>query len=317
MIFAIDRFMDYLKYEKNLSDNTVLAYSLDLKSLHGFLCGDFIGADGVDRYGLSVQKDGDTVSVSSVTGEDLSAYVEYMFDEGLSRATRSRRIAAIRSFFGYLYRNDFLKTDPSLKLIYPKKEGRLPKFLRQDETDAVTGFKPETFQDYRDLALLELLYSSGCRIGEVAGAEVKDLDLNSRRLMVTGKGSVQRIVFLTDAAADAMDGYLVMREKNFGKPSGPLFVNIRGQGITERGLFYIVRQRASRAGLMSHVTPHTFRHTFATDMLNAGADIRAVQEMLGHRNLSTTQIYTHTTKEHLRWVYEHSHPQALKDKRKN
>lgn len=300
MTDEIDGFLDYLKYERNLSSNTVLAYGTDLAHLYRFLSGD-LTADEPD--------------VSSVKKSDLRSYLEYMYDEGLSKRTMERRIAAVRSFFKHLESKGAINSNPSEGLIYPKRGKRLPGFIRSGDTDKIEDFKLEKFTDYRDMALLKLLYSTGCRIGEIHSANMEDLDLDSRRLKVNGKGGVERYVFLTDETADMMRLYLDMRRREFGEPAGAVIVNSRGGRITERGMFNIVVRRVREAGVYGHITPHSFRHTFATDLLNNGANIRAVQEMLGHKNLSTTQIYTHTTKERLKQVYNSAHPQAMKSKR--
>ncbi|MDR3237084.1 MAG: tyrosine recombinase XerC [Spirochaetia bacterium] len=298
MIYAIDSFMNYLQYEKNLSENTVKAYSIDLRDFNIFLC-----ANGEVSAAESL-------SPVSVTKNDIKAYIGYMFDKGMTRATMGRKIAAIRSFFAHLHRSGVIESNPALGIIYPKKGKRLPRFLRGGEFDELTSFEPQSFLDYRDRAILELFYSTGCRVGELSGADISDIDLDEKRLKVLGKGRKERYVFITAGAAGFMKDYFKMRSDKFGGLTEPLFVNNRGGRITERGIFDIVTKRARNSELNGSVTPHTLRHSFATDMLNNGADLRAVQEMLGHKNLSATQIYTHTTKERLKAVYNRAHPHA-------
>lgn len=314
MNYAIDGFLNYLKYEKNLSDNTIRAYSIDLRDFNSFLCGDFFNDSNTDIYELKAQSENGSVILGSVVKDDIKSYVGYMFDKGLSGASMERKIAAIRSFFKYLHANETLNSNPAENIIYPKKSKRLPRFFRLGEIDLILDFRRDSFIDYRDYALLELFYSTGCRVGELAGADLSNLDIDGLRLKVLGKGNEERLVFLTNETAIAMKEYLQKRQVKFENISEPLFVNNRGSRLTERGIFNIVVRRTKDAGLGGKAGPHTFRHSFATDMLNAGADIRAVQEMLGHKNLSTTQLYTHTTKKRLKEVYDRSHPQAVKKK---
>ena len=305
MIYAIDSFMDYLRYEKNFSENTVKAYSADLKYFNIFLC---TGKE----YGVKAVSEDGSALPASVSKDDIKAYIAYMFDKGMERATMERKIAAVRSLFAHIERNGLIKVNPAHNIIYPKKKHRLPRFLRFGEFDNLVDFEAVTFKDYRDIALIHLFYSTGCRVGELAGASIRDMDIENKSLKVHGKGGNDRYVFITNESASAMSDYLKKREDKFGDLSEALFVNTKGRRITERGIFGIIASRARKTALNSPVTPHMLRHSFATDMLNNGADIRAVQEMLGHKSLSTTQAYTHTTKERLKNVYNKAHPHALK-----
>ena len=305
MIYAIDSFMDYLRYEKNFSENTVKAYSSDLKFFNIFLCTDV-------KYGTEAVVEDGSALFSSISKDDIKAYIEYMFDKGMTKATMERKIAAIRSLFEHMERSGLLKKNPARNIIYPKQGSRLPRFLRSGEFDKLVNFKTADFKDFRDLALIHLFYSTGCRVGELAGAFVRDIDLESKRLKVLGKGRKERYVFITNETALIMSDYFKKRSDKFKTLDEPLFVNNRGERITERGIFHIISSRAMEAGLNMSVTPHMLRHTFATDILNNGADIRSVQEMLGHKSLSATQLYTHTSKERLKMVYNNTHPHALK-----
>ena len=304
MISAIGKFEDYLRYEKNFSENTVKAYITDLRYFNVFLCTD-------EKYGVDAISEKGSALLSSVSKDDIKAYVEYMFDRGMTKATMERKIAAIRSLFFHVERNGLLKINPARNIIYPRKGRRLPRFLRPGEFDKFANFETATFKDYRDIALIHLFYSTGCRVGELAAASVKDIDIESKKLKVIGKGGKDRYVFITDVAASAMSDYFKERLAKFNILTEPLFVNNRNGRITERGIFHIITSRA-RTVFDASVTPHALRHTFATDILNNGADIRAVQEMLGHKSLSATQKYTHTTTERLKNVYNKAHPHALK-----
>jgi integrase/recombinase XerC len=259
------------------------------------------------------------ILIETISKDDLTSYLEFIFDSGLKRSSIERKIAAIKTFFKFLYNRDIISRNPAGRIIYPKKGKRLPRFLHLKEVNTILGFQDVTFIDFRDRALLATFYSTGSRVAELAAACISDVDMESGRLKVLGKGREERYVFLTGEALESIGKYLGERTKKFRVLTEPLFVNNRGGRITERGIFGIVVKRARAAGLLERVTPHTYRHSFATEMLNQGADLRAVQEMLGHRSLSSTQVYTHTTKERLKRVYEQTHPHALlnKNKKKN
>jgi integrase/recombinase XerC len=309
MTGEIDLFMGYLRYEKNASEKTVESYGNDLLQFQQFILEDARRGDsGYETHALI---GGGEVLISSVTTDDITAFIEYSYDSGLRRSSIERRIASLKSFFGFLCRRDLLAANPAEKVFYPKKEKRLPKNIKHRLINEIIEFPcEEGFIDLRDRALLECLYSTGARVGELASAGVSDCDLSQRRLRVMGKGSEERIVFLTGGAAQSIERYLNARRKTFGGITDPLFVNSRGGRITERGIFHLVIKRARMAGFTGKISPHSFRHTFATEMLKNGADLRALQEMLGHKHLSTTQVYTHTTKEQLKRVYLAFHPHS-------
>lgn len=313
MIAEIDQFMSYLRNEKNSSEKTLEAYGRDLGQFCRFLCGD-AGPGVRERYEVRAAVEHDDVSVVSICGDDITAFIEYSYDCGLKRSSIERRIAALRSFFNFLFNKSYIQKNPALKIGYPKKESRLPRFLHNNQVEAVLDFELKSFIDHRDRAVLETFYSTGARVSELCSADVADLDFDSNRLKVLGKGAEERIVFLTEGTGASLRKYLAERRNKFKSVSDPLFVNNRGGRITERGVYDIVAKRARAAGMLDRVSPHTLRHSFATELLDRGADIRAVQEMLGHKNLSTTQIYTHTTKERLRKVFETYHPHGKKIK---
>jgi site-specific recombinase XerD len=313
MIAEIDQFMSYLRNEKNSSEKTLESYGRDLSQFGRFICGDF-GPGVREKYEVRAAVDHDDVRVVSIESDDITAFIEFSYDCGLKRSSIERRIATIRSFFNFLFNKGHVQKNPALKIGYPKKESRLPKFLHNNQVEAVLDFEPKSFIDHRDRAVLETFYSTGARVSELCSADVSDVDFDSNRLKVLGKGAEERIVFLTDGTGAALRRYLAERRKKFKSVSEPLFVNNRGGRITQRGVYDIVVKRARAAGMLDRVSPHTLRHSFATELLDRGADIRAVQEMLGHKNLSTTQVYTHTTKERLRKVFETYHPHGKKTK---
>ena len=309
MIFEIDTFMNYLTVQKNASPMTVKSYNVDLLQFYEFLAGDHRDPSGYE-YEVDVEIVDDDVLIASIDRSAIKGFVEYCYDAGLSAVTISRKIAAIRSFFRFLYNNDIIEHNPAESITSPRKGGKIPRFLYYNQVENLLDFPVGGFLDFRDRALLEVFYSSGARVSEVASANIEDVQFDRGILKVCGKGSVERIVFLTDGSMVWIKRYLRERRERFRELSEPLFVNNNGKRLTVRGIFYIIVKRARQTGTLEKISPHTLRHSFATELLNQGADIRAVQEMLGHKNLSTTQTYTHTTKERLRRAYEKYHPHS-------
>jgi site-specific recombinase XerD len=309
VIVEIDKFMNYLIVQRNASPRTIESYNVDLLQFYGFLVGDCSDPSGYE-YEVNVEIVDDDVLIESIGKNDIKGFVEYCYDSGLSVITISRKIAAIRSFFRFLYNSDIIECNPAVSITSPKRVGKIPKFLYYNQVENLLDFHVKGFLDFRDRALLEVFYSSGARVSEIASADVEDVQFDRGLLKVYGKGSVERIVFLTDGSMVWIKRYLSERKKRFSELSEPLFVNNNGKRLTVRGIFYIIVKRARQTGTLEKISPHTLRHSFATELLNQGADIRAVQEMLGHKNLSTTQTYTHTTKERLRRAYEKYHPHS-------
>ncbi len=307
----IDSFLDHILYEKNYSQNTAGDYRGDLLQLADFLVGR-VKEDYKDYFEIDCLIVSDEPQISTVTVSDLRSFLEYCYDCGMKMSTIERKVSVLKSFFGYLHRNELIEENPSKKLIYPKKEKKLPKFLHLKEYEELVSFEIKDFFDLRDKTVLALFYSTGARISEISSSLVSDLDLGSGRLKVTGKGSEERVLFLTKESVALMKIYLKERNIKFNTASEYIFVNRFGKGISVRGMYDLVMKRAAKAGLSYKLTPHTLRHSFATELLNNGADIRAVQEMLGHKSLSTTQVYTHTTKLRLKKVYEKYHPHSGK-----
>lgn len=306
----IDRFSDYIRVEKNYSLKTVEEYQRDLWQLCDFLTGTGLPDDYKGYYELDCVIVDSEPDITTITTNDLRDFFDYCYQRGLRKASIERKIASVKSFFLYLYRSDVIGSNPAGRLTFPKRETRLPKFLYLKEYDALMNFPVNNIFDARDRALISLFFSTGCRISELQGAMLGDLDMNDGILKVTGKGSSERIVFLTDEARQCMNDYMKLRTVKFRIKQGPVFINRFGGQITVRGMYDIIIKRGRAAGLSHKLTPHTLRHSFATELLNRGADIRAVQEMLGHSSLSTTQVYTHTTRDRLKKVYDNCHPHA-------
>ena len=227
-------------------------------------------------------------------------------------STIGRKIATLKSFFRYMEFHNYIIINPAREIHFPKQNNYLPVFLTFDQIQKLTTFQCQNFIDFRDKALLEVFYSTGARVSEIANADIVDLDCSKKTLKVLGKGSKERIVFLTDDTVYWLDKYFDYRLQRFGIMTDPLFINNSGKRLTSRGIFYIIEKRANMADLWKSVSPHVLRHSFATELLNRGADIKAVQDMLGHENISTTQKYTHTTIQRLKELYQKCHPHAIR-----
>lgn len=310
MTEEIDLFMEYLLYEKNFSANTSSSYNKDLMQFFRFLT-DNAGKES--PYETDAVQEGGDILIGSITKTDITSFIEFCYDSGMRKSSISRKIACIRSFFKYLHRRDIITKNPAATVHFPKKETRIPKFLRINQMEVLFDFEDDDFAGARDRAILELFFSTGARVSEIARARTIDLDLAGRKLKVTGKGNRERMVFLTESAVKSLKKYFTLRERIFGETGGTIFINRHGGALTERGIFHIIDMRARAKGLFRKVSPHALRHTFATELINRGADIRAVQEMLGHKNISTTQVYTHTTRERLKKVFENFHPHGKKN----
>lgn len=286
---AVGSFLEYQGVERGASPHTLRSYAADLSEFTRFLAEEKIG-------GLA---NADTRAVR--------AFVARLHKRGLAKATIARKLAAVRSCFRFLARRGALEGNPARPVRSPRLGRRLPSFLPVDETTVLLGGALEPSRaGARDRALLELLYASGLRVAEGCGLDVDDLDEARRTVRVLGKGGKERVVPVGETALEALAAYLARR----GRRRGPLFLNARGGRLTVRSAHRIVRARARAAGIGQRVTPHTLRHSFATHMLGAGADLRLIQELLGHQRLSTTQRYTHVSPEHLMRVYDAAHPRA-------
>ncbi len=292
-------FLGHLELERGLARNTLEAYRSDLQQFAEFL----------ERHGL------DPLVVHTT---DLSAFISELATGTPERpaaapATLQRKIACLRSFYRHLRREQILDHDPAAELRAPRSRARLPKVLSRDEvTRLLEQPRGTTPGALRDRALLETMYACGLRASEAIGLELSELDLEAGILRARGKGSKERIVPVGGKAIEALGAYLERgRPPLVGlRPERRVFVNLRGGGLSRQGLYKIVRRHARTAGLEQRMSPHTLRHTFATHLLTGGCDLRSLQEMLGHADIGTTQIYTHLTTERLRDVYFEAHPRA-------
>jgi integrase/recombinase XerD len=292
-------FLSYLEFERGLSRNTLEAYRGDLLQL-----GRFLEERNLSALDAGPADIGDFLT-QLATGDDDH--------RPASPATIHRKSACLRSFYRHLRREGLRESDPTATLSAPRRSRKLPQVLTRGEVEKLlaqpSGTDPHAL---RDRALLELMYASGLRASEAIGLEVSDIDLEERMLRARGKGSKERIVPIGQAALRALNTYLERGRPKLVKnrPETHLFVNFRGGQLTRQGLYKIVRRHATSAGLADRMSPHTLRHTFATHLLAGGCDLRSVQEMLGHADVSTTQLYTHLSSDRLKDVYFKAHPRA-------
>lgn len=300
MTNEIGDFLDYLTIERNVSPNTVTAYRDDIESFVSFLCNDYLtlGRDQLDLKRV------DHLAVRS--------YLAHLSRRKLARASVARHLSAMRTFFKFLVREGMVDANPARTVATPKREKHLPAVLQTSDI-ALLLEQPDTSTTLgvRDLAWLELLYASGLRISELVGIDLDDLELRTRLVKVRGKGSKERIVPFGTKAESALRAYLAVRGELIRDiEEQAVFVNYRGERITTRSIHRLFEGYVRDAALRAGVSPHTLRHSFATHLLNAGADLRGIQELLGHASLSTTQKYTHLNDWQLIAVYKKAHPRA-------
>jgi tyrosine recombinase XerC len=290
----IQRFVLHLRAERNSSPHTVRAYKHDLDQFQAFLKARYAKTNLESHHRLIVRD-----------------YLSELHQKGLRRATLLRAVAVLRAFFKFLMRSEALEQSPFVGLPMPKGEKRLPRYLSEEDMQRLLDIPRGSAdrQSTRDAALLELLYSSGIRVQELCQLNVEDIDLWGGMVRVFGKGSRERLVPLGQTAQKILHTYIEDRPARLRR-AAPLFLNHRTTRLSDRGARNIVAKWVNQAALRQKISPHAFRHSFATHLLDRGCDLRSVQEMLGHRNITTTQIYTHVSPEHLKKVYQQSHPRA-------
>jgi integrase/recombinase XerC len=288
-------FLRYLAAEKDASPHTLKSYGVDLRQFEAFLA---------DAH----------VSPSAVTARDVRAFIVALHARGLDPVSIARKLAAVRSWLRFLVRRGVLERNPARDVRSPRLPKKLVSFLDVDEAKALMESRaatagvtaPPARTSARDTAILELLYASGLRVSELTGLDLQHVDLDARTVRVIGKGRKERIVPYGDYAARALDAWLAER----GRQAGSLFFGARGGRLNPRDVYGLVRGAARSVGITRKVGPHTLRHTFATHLLGKGADLRGIQELLGHSRLSTTQRYTHVGADYLLKVYDAAHPRA-------
>ena len=293
----INQFISYIEIERNYSQNTTASYRADLLDFKQFL----------------TSMDEPLPSIDAIDHLTVRSYLANLQDRQLSRSTVLRRLSSLRSFFRYLCRRGHLNADPTEALATPKAQRKLPDFLELSEVEALLSVPDTTTViGLRDQAILELLYSTGMRVSELLALDLSDVEWQNAVVKVRGKGKKERILPVGKIALAALENYLLRRQEWLGgRASQAIFVSQRGNRIPDaKSIRRRIEKYVAASGIQKKITPHTLRHTFATHMLNAGADLRSVQELLGHASLSTTQIYTHVTADRLKQVYEKAHPRA-------
>jgi integrase/recombinase XerC len=303
----IDRFIETLRVERNSSAHTIRGYRADLEQFRDFLLSSNRGID---------PRTGD-VAIAKIDHLAIRAYVSHIY-RGHKKSSLARKIAAQRSFFRFLVEEGVLTKSPAAMVATPRQEKPLPTFLPVDEMFSLLASSQDpTIWGARDRAIIETLYSSGIRVAELVGLSDGDLDFSLGVLRVFGKGRKERIVPFGEKAREALQSYLAQRDRMLAKRARggekkPIFLNRQGRRLTSRSVARILDKHVRRSGLVRKISPHTLRHSFATHLLDAGADLRAIQELLGHVSLSTTQRYTHVTTDKLMEVYDRTHPRAKK-----
>ena len=296
LLNLMDSFLDYLSIERGLAKNTLESYARDLQ-----------------RYGRFLEEKMIT-EVENIRQNDVLDFFTSLKEQGMGVRSRARLLAALRGFYQFGVEEYQLAGNPVSRLTTPKMLQTLPDTLSPSEVDALLDIRDDgQVLTRRDMAMLEVLYATGMRVSELVGLKLDDLHLSSGYLRVMGKGSKQRIIPVGEVAIEVLQGYL-----SFVRPqldlnrnlSQCVFLNRSGKGLTRQGFWKMIKRRAVTAGISKNVTPHTLRHSFATHLLENGADLRVVQMLLGHVDISTTQIYTHVTREHVRRVHQTFHPRS-------
>ena len=294
----LDDFRSYIIAEKNFSSHTAKAYCSDILSFLVWM---------------------DEQSCEDVNFSKVREYLHFIQKFNYKKSTIARKIASLRTFYKYLYRERKVDSNPAMNLTNPKRPKSLPKFLTPDEVEQIlNNTKIETPAGYRNRTILELLWATGMRISELSGLNFGDLNLEHNEIRVFGKGSKERIILVTDRAKNFLERYIerarALIPKGFPAPdtseNSPVFINNTGYRLQTRTVRNVINEVVEKINLPKHVTPHVFRHSFATHLIENGADLRVVQELLGHASISNTQIYTHVSTQHLKDVYNEAHPRA-------
>ena len=286
----IEMFLEYIKVEKNYSDLTVINYRKDLL--------EFLDVVNIDL--VKVNKD------------HIKCYLKILFDNKNSNSSVSRKISTLKSFYKYLKEFNYILVNPLSSIKYPKREKNLPKFVQYNELEDIINVSKDGNFGERNNLIIELMYSTGVRVSELINIKLEDIDFENKRIRIMGKGSYERFVFVGEYAFEAINKYLSGQRLELlnGKSSSYLILNKDGNKITTRGIAKIIDKIILLTSVKSKVSPHTLRHTFATHLLDNGCDLRSVQDMLGHKSINSTEVYTHVTSERLKDVYFKSHPRS-------
>ena len=291
----IEKYLDYLKVVKKYSNKTILSYYDDLIEYNEFLGNNFKNILNID---IDITKE----------------YLKYLYERGINKNSISRKLSSIRGFYNYLVKEEIITSSPFNSIPNPKKDLYLPKFLNDKELNKIFSVcRENTPSDERDTLIIELLYATGIRVSELVNIKVKDIDRTNKSIKVLGKGDKERIVLYNNHTSRALDIYLNDAYHIFNKKNSEyLILNHNGGKLSDRYVRMIIDKLVRKANLDIKISPHTIRHTFATDMLEEGADLMTVKELLGHESLDTTSIYTHITNEQIKKTYNMAHPRAKK-----
>ena len=291
----IDKYLEYLKVERKYSNKTILSYKDDLVEYNEFLGNNFTNILNIDM-------------------NIVNNYMKYLYDRKITKSSISRKLSSIRGLYNYLVREDIIKENHFNKIQNPKRELYLPKFLKDEELDKIFSVcNSNNPTEERDTLIIELLYATGVRVSELVNIKIKDINREEKLIKVLGKGNKERMVIYNNHTKKALDTYLKDGYNYFNKKSSEyLILNKNGNKLSERYIREIINKKVSQASLDIKISPHTLRHTFATDILENGADLMTVKELLGHESLNTTSIYTHITNEQIKKTYNLAHPRAKK-----
>ncbi len=295
MRMHLEKFLSYLQNEKHYSNYTITGYE-----------------DNISLF-LSFLEDKKIENIKKVDYALIRIYLAELYHHEYAKKTIARHISSLRSFFRFLEKEEIIKDNPMVLISNPKMDKKLPNILNYEQVEELIEAPDQnTVLGIRNACMFELLYSTGIRVSELVGLKISDLSFSNRQLRIFGKGKKERLALFGGKAEKLLGDYLSKREELLKGKSEYLFLDHHGNPLTTHGVRYILKKYAKEEHFRTNVTPHMFRHTFATDMLNEGADLKTVQELLGHENLSTTQVYTHVSNERLRQVYLNTHPRAKK-----
>lgn len=286
-----EEFLNYLKNIRLYSKKTVASYEYDLKDYALFL----------EKNNLTIKDDND---------KTLKLYLNYIYDKKISNKSISRHLSSLRTYYDFLKKENIVTENIFKNVKNPKIEKTIPNFISHDKLNEIFTSFNDSNLDIRNRLVIELLYATGLRVGELVNIKIKDIDFGAQSIKVLGKGSKERYVFYNNTTKEVLKKYLVVRKKIQKKANDYLLLNDKGTPIKEASVRKIIQTTLMKCGIKSKITPHTFRHTFATDLLNQGLDLVNVKELLGHASLNTTSIYTHITNDRIKEVYQNTHPRA-------
>jgi len=290
-----ESFISYLKYEKRYSKHTVVAYETDLCQFQLFC----------DKHFLDIP-------IYEISHKNIRKWIVFLMNEGCIASTVNRKLSSLRSYFKYLQRNAFIETNPMEKVVAPKQAKKLPFFMSEQQMLDLDKLEfKKDFEGVRDRLIIEMFYITGIRLSELMNIKIRDFDHSYSQVKVLGKRQKERIVPLTSGIVHFIVEYLKIRNQKFHSNSPFLFLTAKGEHVYEKLIYRVVKKNLSKVTTMRKRSPHVLRHTFATHLLNHGAELNAIKELLGHTNLSATQIYTHTSLDRLTGIYTQAHPRAL------